>query len=85
MYLVFKRIIKDQRRTKDEPMNDLRTPNHQKVLFIKIAILFSSLTPCLIPPRELRETTERRAKRYRALAAKNSVTFLKIAFFYRLS
>ena len=28
--------VKDQRETKDEPRNDLPTPNHQKVLFIKI-------------------------------------------------
>ena len=81
MYLVFKRTIKDQRRTKDEARNDLRTPNHKKVLFIKIAVSFSSLTPCLIPPRELRETTERRAKRYRALAAKNSALFLRLLSF----
>ena len=26
--------VKDQRETKDEPRNDLPTPNHQKVLFI---------------------------------------------------
>ena len=37
---------------------NLRTPNHQKVLFVKIALSFTSLIPCLIPPRELRETTE---------------------------
>ena len=47
--------------------------------FIKIAILFLSLIPCLIPPREHRETTERRAKRYRALAAKNSALFLRLS------
>ena len=38
---------------------NLRTPYHQNVLFIKIAVLFPSLIPCLIPPREHRETTER--------------------------
>ena len=48
---------KDQGRTKDEPRNDQRTPNHPKVLFIKIAVSFISLIPSLIPPRELRETT----------------------------
>ena len=37
---------------------NLRTTNHQKVLFIKIAVSFTSLIPCLILPRELRETTE---------------------------
>ena len=31
--------VKDQGRTKDEPRNTQRTPNHQKVLFIKIATL----------------------------------------------
>jgi hypothetical protein len=35
-----------------------RTPNHQKVLFIKIANSFTSLIPCLVLPRELREKTE---------------------------
>ena len=29
-----------------------------KVLFVKIAILFTSLILCLLPPRELRENTE---------------------------
>ena len=28
--------VKDQGRTKDEPRNTQRTPNHPKVLFIKI-------------------------------------------------
>ena len=45
-------------KTKEEPRNNLRTPNHQKVLFIKIAVSFTSLIPCLVLPRELRETTE---------------------------
>ena len=31
----------------------------QKVLFLKIPISFTSLIPCLLPPRELREMTER--------------------------
>ena len=30
----------------------------QKVRFVKIAILFTSLILCLLPPRELRENTE---------------------------
>ena len=51
--------VKDQGRTKDEPRNDLRTPKHPKVLFIKIAISFTSLIPCLIPPTDEREKTER--------------------------
>ena len=49
------------------------------MLFIKIANSFTSLIPCLVLPRELRETTERRAKRYRALAAKNSALFLRLS------
>ena len=46
--------------------------------FIKINISFISLIPCLKTPTDDRQTTERRAKRYRALAAKNSVLFVKI-------
>ena len=49
------------------------------MLFIKIAVSFTSLIPCLVLPRELREKTERRAKRYRALAAKNSALFLRLS------
>ena len=49
------------------------------MLFIKIAVSFTSLIPTLIPPREHREKTERRAKRYRALAAKNSALFLRLS------
>ena len=30
--------VKDQRETKDEPRNTERTPNHPKVLFVKIAL-----------------------------------------------
>ena len=48
----------NQRRTKEQPKNS----KLQKVLFIKIAVSFTSLIPCLIPPRELRETTEGRPK-----------------------
>lgn len=51
--------IKDQGRTKEEPRNDQRTPNHQKVLFIKITFSFPSLILCLIPPTDDRENTER--------------------------
>ena len=61
-------------RTKEQPKNS----KIQKRLFIKIAVSFPSLIPCLIPPTDDRENTERRAKRYRALAAKNSVHFVKI-------
>ena len=45
--------------------------------FIKINISFTSLILCPIPPTDDRENTERRAKLYRALAAKNSVLFVK--------
>ena len=41
-------------RTKDEPKN----AETQKRLFVKIAVSFTSLIPCLVLPRELRETTE---------------------------
>ena len=58
---------------------NLRTPNLRNVHFIKIAVSFTSLIPYLILPRELRETSERRAKRYRALAAKNSALFLRLS------
>ena len=59
MYLTNPSRAKDQGRTKDEPRNDLRTTNHQKVLFIKIAVPFTSLIPSLILPTDDRETTER--------------------------
>ena len=44
----------NQRRTKEQHRN-LKSKN---VRFIKIASSFTSLIPCLILPRELRETTE---------------------------
>ena len=58
---------------------NLRTPNLRNVHFIKIAVSFTSLIPYLIPPRDNREKTERRPKRYRALAAKNSALFLRLS------
>ena len=61
-------------RTKDEPKN----PKIEKSTFIKITISFTSLIPSSISPTDDRETTERRAKRYRALAAKNSALFLRL-------
>ena len=70
-----KRPRRNQRRTKDEPKN----PNLRNVHFIKIAVSFTSLIPCLIPPTDDREMSERRAKRYRALAAKNSALFLRLS------
>ena len=59
MHLVFKRTAKDQRRTKEEPRNDQRTPNHQNVLFVKIAIYFTSLIPSPISPTDDREKSDR--------------------------
>ena len=64
----------NQGQTKERPKN----AEIENVLFIKIAFSFPSLILCLIPPTEDREKTERRAKRYRALAAKNSVLFLRL-------
>ena len=63
-------------RTKERPKNS----ETQKRLFIKIAVSFTSLIPCLSSPTDDREKTERRAKRYRALAAKNSALFLRLLF-----
>jgi len=61
--------VKDQGRTKEEPTTNLRnnrsstreirTPKQEKSSFIKIAVSFPSLIPCLILPREERETTDR--------------------------
>ena len=65
----------NQGRTKDEPKN----AKSQNVRFINIDVFFSSLIPYLIPPTDDRENTERRAKLYRALAAKNSALFLRLA------
>ena len=64
----------NQGRTK-EPRKNSET---KKVRFVKITISFIYLISCLIPPRDHRGTTERRAKRYRALAAKNSALFLRL-------
>ena len=44
-------------RTKERPKN----AKSQNVRFIKIDVSFSSLVPCLIPPTDDRENTERRA------------------------
>ena len=68
--------VKDQGETKEEPRNDQRTPNHLKVLFIKIAILFPSLIPCPILPRELRLTTERTPTQF---PASKKARFLRLA------
>ena len=57
---------------------NLRTPNLRNVHFIKIAVSLTSLIPSLKTPTDDREMSERRAKRYRALAAKNSALFLRL-------
>ena len=59
MYLSFFPRVKDQGETKDEPMMNLRTPNHQKSTFVKIAVSFTSLIPSLKTPTNDREMTER--------------------------
>ena len=59
MYLVYILRVKDQGRTKDEPRMNLRTPNHQNVLFVKIAIYFTSLIPSPISPTDDREKSDR--------------------------
>ena len=50
-----KRPRTNLRQTKDEPKNS----ESGKVLFVKIAVSFPSLIPCLIPPTDERETTDR--------------------------
>ena len=40
-------------------MMNLRTPNHQKSTFVKIAVSFTSLIPSLILPTDEREKTDR--------------------------
>ena len=54
MYLIYILRVKDQGRTKERPKNS----QPPKSAFIKIAVSFTSLIPCLVLPRELRETTE---------------------------
>ena len=45
MYLPNSPRVKDQGRTKEEPRNNLRTPNHQKSTFVKIFhLLYLSYT-----------------------------------------
>ena len=50
-----KRPRTNQRRTKDEPKN----AETQKRLFVKIAVSFTSLIPCPIPPTDDREKSDR--------------------------
>ena len=55
IYAPCKRPRRNQRRTKERPKNS----KTQKSTFIKIAISFPSLIPCLILPRDDRENSER--------------------------
>ena len=71
MYPPLLPLAKDQGRTKDEPKN----AKSQNVRFVKIAILFLSLIPYLILPRELRPTTERGATQ---LLAYEKCCFLRL-------
>ena len=75
MNLPYLSRAKDQVRTKEEPRMNLRTPNHQKVLFVKIALSFTSLIPCLIPPTDDRENTEKTPTQ---LPASKKVLFLRL-------
>ena len=77
-YTLYIHWTKDQRRTKDEPKMNLRTPNHTQMRFVKITISFISLISCLIPPRDHRGTTERTPHLKKS-------TFLMIAFLKRLT
>ena len=59
MYLIYILRVKDQGETKEEPRNDQRTPKLKNVLFIKIAVSFTSLIPYLILPTDDRGNSER--------------------------
>jgi len=76
LFLVYMLRLKDQGETKEEPRNDQRTPNHQKVLFIKIAVSFTSLIPSLILPTDDREKTDRTPPQ---LPASPKALFLRFA------
>jgi hypothetical protein len=55
LYLPYLLRTKDQRWTKEHRRNS----QTEKVLFVKIAVSFPFLIPCLIPPSEHRANTER--------------------------
>ena len=55
LYLPYQRPRMNQGRSKEQPKNS----QTQKVLFIKISVSFLSLIPCLIPPTDDRENSER--------------------------
>lgn len=47
--------------------NDIRVLFHEKALFLRFTFSFTPLIPCLLPPREERETTERTTAQLPAL------------------
>ena len=55
MYLPYQSRVKDQGRTKERPKNS----QTEKVRFINIAVLYTSLIPCLILPTDDRENSDR--------------------------
>ena len=57
IYTPCQRPRTNQRRTKERPKNS----KLQKSTFVKNAVSFSSLIPCLITPTDDRENSERRA------------------------
>ena len=59
MYLPYQSRVKNLGRTKEEPTTNLRTPKQKKSSFIKIAVLYTSLTPSPIPPTDDRENSDR--------------------------
>ena len=64
----------NQRRTKEQPKNS----KLQKVLFVKIAVSFTSLIPCLITPTDDRENSD-------STPRDPKVTFVKIENLKKLS
>ena len=68
--------VKDQGETKEEPRNEQRTPNHQKVRFVKIAVSFTSLISSPILPTDNREKTDRTPTQ---LPASPKALFLRFA------
>ena len=71
--------VKDQGRTKDEPRMNQRTSKYKMCVLLRLSVSISSLIPYLILPTDDRENSERRAERYRALAAKNSALVLRLS------
>lgn len=74
MFLPCSLSVSNQGRTKDEARNNQRTPKHQKVLFIKMAVSFTTLIPCLVfterTPKDDRRKTERTPRQQKVLFLK---------------